>query len=207
VSFYETRQPEPKTQELSPYQQILGTQKLQKDWDSAAADYRTMKQQASNMQAGIDAAKKGDLAAGSQAVLVTFQKILDPNSVVRESEYARSAAGQSMVSRIEGFTQKLAQGGAGVPVAELEKFKTMADEFIKAADNGLSGRRSRLERQAKAFGIDPSLIFDSDVGSVTKPYAAASAGTSFSVTDPNGKVHSFETQAQADAFKKLAGIK
>lgn len=29
----------------------------------------------------------------------------------------------------------------------------------------------------------------------------------FEVTDPNGKVHTFDTQAQADAFKKLAKIK
>lgn len=192
VSFYETRQPEPKTDELRPYQEIIATQKLQKDWDAATADYRIMKQQAANMQAGIDAAKKGDLAAGSQAVLVTFQKILDPNSVVRESEYARSAAGQSVLSRLEGFAQRLAQGGAGVPVEQLEKFKTMADDFIKAADSGLSGRRARLERQAQHFKLDPALIFDSDVGSVTKPFTtspqAAEQAVQFRFNPKTGKI-------------------
>lgn len=34
-----------------------------------------------------------------------------------------------------------------------------------------------------------------------------SSGGKFNVTDPNGKVHPFDTQEQADAFKKLAGIR
>lgn len=41
-----------------------------------------------------------------------------------------------------------------------------------------------------------------------KPPAAAGASRgAFTVTDPNGKVHPFDTQAQADAFKRAAGIK
>jgi hypothetical protein len=39
----------------------------------------------------------------------------------------------------------------------------------------------------------------------TKP-AGGSGGGQFSVTDPNGKVHPFKSQAEADAFKKAANI-
>ena len=39
--------------------------------------------------------------AASQAVLVTFQKILDPTSVVRESEYARTFDGQAILDRMQ----------------------------------------------------------------------------------------------------------
>lgn len=150
---------------LSANQEALAISRLQKDWDAATANYKALRNQSRNMDIGMDAAKRGDLAAGAQAVLVTFQKILDPTSVVRESEYARSASGQSLISQIEGWAQRLEKGGAGVPVAELQKFANVAKEFVKASESGLSGRRARLEQTAKRFKIDPSLIFDSPVGS------------------------------------------
>jgi hypothetical protein len=100
------------------------------------------------------------MAAGSQAVLVTFQKILDPTSVVRESEYARSASGLSALNQIQGVFERMAQGGAGVPLQELERFAALADQLVANSGSGLTGRRARLERTAQNYGLDPSLIFD-----------------------------------------------
>ena len=158
---------------LSPNQELLAINRLQKDWTTATQNHRELTRQAANMKLGLDAAKAGDMAAGSQAVLVTFQKILDPTSVVRESEYARSAAGQSAMNQIQGFYERLATGGAGVKVDELEKFALLADQFVRQAGSGLTGRRARLEATAKEYGLNPSLIFDSDVGS--DPAAATSS--------------------------------
>ena len=129
------------------------------------------------MHQGMAAARRGDLAAGSQAVLVTFQKILDPTSVVRESEYARSAAGQSLLSRIQGYYDRLAMGGAGVPVEELEKFAQLADEFVKNATSGTSVAmiHDRIGRTADHYRIPRDLIFGAEVPttSPTTPPAAA----------------------------------
>lgn len=197
TGFFETRQPAPKESGLTPNQEMLAINKLKTDWDNSTNNYRQMKQQSALMQAGLDAAKRGDMAAGSQAVLVTFQKILDPTSVVRESEYARSASGQAVMARIQGFADKLAQGGAGVPVDELEKFAALGKDFIKAADSGLAGRRARLERDAKHFNIDPALIFDTEAGmaptaSIAPPGATGVAtsgaiGARVRVKGPNGE--------------------
>ncbi len=161
---------------LSPNQELLAINRLQKDWQSATGNYNELKRQEANMRTGMEAARRGDLAAGSQAVLVTFQKILDPTSVVRESEYARSASGQSLLSRMEGIVQTIAKGGAGVPVSELEKFSQLASEMLKNSDTGLAGRRGRLQRTAQKYGIDPSLVFDdSPTGGGAGQGAAASS--------------------------------
>ena len=74
--------------------------------------------------------KSGDYNAAAQSVLVTFQKILDPTSVVRESEYMRTAAGLSVASRIRGIIEGFRLGGAGVPVNELESFVSLAEAFF-----------------------------------------------------------------------------
>lgn len=130
-------------------------------WDKAISPARELLRQSKLMHAGLEAARRGDMAAGSQAVLVTFQKILDPTSVVRESEYARSAAGQAVLSRIQGFAERLAQGGAGVPLEELERFAALADQFVKASAGGYTTAvKSRIGRTAKRYNIPEDLVFD-----------------------------------------------
>lgn len=48
------------------------------DWENATKPVRALGRQRDLMEIGLEAARAGDMAAGSQAVLVTFQKILDP---------------------------------------------------------------------------------------------------------------------------------
>ena len=100
------------------------------------------------------------MVAGSQAVLVTFQKILDPTSVVRESEYARSSSGLSVIERIKGATEKLGKGGAGVSVQELETFARLADEAVTKLGTGwLTQERERIGRFADAYNIPRDYVF------------------------------------------------
>jgi hypothetical protein len=152
---------EPKTPpraDLTPGQKFQYTRQLRNDFLRETAAAREMNTQYQIMQSGLEAARKGDMAAGSQAVLVTFQKILDPTSVVRESEYARSAAGQSLLARMEGAVARIAQGGAGVPVHELEAFGTLAQQFLVNAQKSALDTRAQVDAIAGEFGLDRDLI-------------------------------------------------
>jgi hypothetical protein len=51
-------------------------------------------------------------AAMEQALIIMFNKMLDPGSVVREGEFDRTSQGQSVINAAEGWLQKLAAGGA-----------------------------------------------------------------------------------------------
>ena len=73
----------------------------------------------------------GSINPESMTIITNIQKILDPTSVVRESEYARVGAGQSVWNRIEGTFDRLKQGGAGVSKIELEGFVSMANQFLE----------------------------------------------------------------------------
>jgi len=92
--------------------------------------------------------------AASQAILVTFQKILDPDSVVRESEYARSAEGQSLRHQIAGKYEQLIQGGAGVPIEELEGFVDLAQQWMAAEEEGQSQDMKVANAYAIRMGLD-----------------------------------------------------
>ena len=148
----------PPRTELTPGEKMTQTRNLKNEYTRATGTLRELKRQSQMMQAGLAAAAKGDMAAGSQAVLVTFQKILDPTSVVRESEYARSASGQSLMNQMEGYFERLAKGGAGVPVEELAKFAQVAQTFVDNAVAGEGELRQQYVDIANEFGLNPNLV-------------------------------------------------
>ncbi len=137
--------------------------RLTQQWDKASKDVTDLYRANTIMQSGLEAARHGDLNAGSQAVLITFQKFLDPQSVVRESEYARSAEGLSMANRISGFVQRMEQGGAGVTLPELETFAKLAQQInanlAREGNSLLAKQADRIRRNAQHFGIPEDLIF------------------------------------------------
>lgn len=146
--------------EITPTMEANIVNRLTTQWTAANKTSKDLNNQVRLMDAGLEAARRGDLSQGAQAVLVTFQKVLDPTSVVRESEFARSAAGQSLFTRIEGAFEKLTKGGAGVPLEELEKFANLAREAVKAQQADMPAARSRIARVADRYGIPQELIFE-----------------------------------------------
>jgi hypothetical protein len=104
-----------------------------------------------------------DKIGGSQAVLVTFQKMLDPISVVRESEYARTPEGLGLLQRLEGGYERLKAGGAGVPTDEMAAIVETGRQFLAGMQGWNDIERQRIEDRAAQNGIDPGYIFGGGV--------------------------------------------
>jgi hypothetical protein len=154
--------PPSQTGQSSPSQRFNMERTLRREWNTLSQNWRTMKNQVSTMEAGLTAAGRGDMAQGAQAILVTFQKILDPTSVVRESEYARSAEGMSAMNQVKGFVDRMARGGVGVTLPELQKFYTLGKEMVAKAGSELPRIRQQFEQNAVEYGLNPRLIIAED---------------------------------------------
>jgi hypothetical protein len=146
---------------LSPTAESNIINRLSNQWMTASKPVRELDRAVSLMDTGIKAAEEGNLAQGAQAVLVTFQKILDPTSVVRETEYARSAEGLALLSRIQGAYERLASGGAGVPVSELKKFASLARQMADAQRSSVKAIQERIGKTADRYNIPRELVTDS----------------------------------------------
>jgi plasmid stabilization system protein ParE len=137
---------------FDPKQGFDTQRSLAKDFNKVASEASDAKRQLEQMETGLRAAKAAgtdeNINAASQAILVTFQKILDPTSVVRESEYARSGTGLSLIGRMEGAVDKIKQGGAGVPVEDLEDFVQIARNFYSGYENDLRTQAQITANQA-----------------------------------------------------------
>lgn len=157
----------PKASEpLNPYQQFTMTRTLQQDFenDKGIANFVELERQydimavaAGSIEATFSAALQsgnyGKYNQAAQAILVTFQKMLDPTSVVRESEYARSANGLAFLSRMYGMVQGLILGGADVPVGELKNFVSLAKSIRDSAKRGVAQRVKNTKNRAERAGL------------------------------------------------------
>lgn len=145
--------------------------KIGDHFDSITKDLRASNRSIGIIEEGyasaLDALKRGaSLNAPSQAMLVTFQKMLDPTSVVRESEYARSGEGQSLVNTIYGQYQKLAQGGAGVTINDLKEFYDMSLRLQSIYRDELYDFAALTDKRANDYGLDINNILTPSVISI-----------------------------------------
>lgn len=95
--------------------------------------------------------------AGDMSLLYSFIKLLDPGSVVRESEFAAAAASGSFGERVQGAMQRVLSGQR-LP-------DTLRNDFIKEADNLYSSQKRGADRLAgsytaiaKRMGLNPENI-------------------------------------------------
>ena len=133
--------------------------KLASTFDSYTKNMRDVQRNVNIINSGYEEALASSnngksLNAPSQAVLVTFQKMLDPTSVVRETEYARSGEGQSLKNQLLGQYQKLVQGGAGVTIDDLNNFKNLSNKLLEGYNSTLIDAARRTQNQAISYGLN-----------------------------------------------------
>jgi len=147
------------TSGLTPYQQFTATQSISKDTQARTTNAREMARQAALIDNSYNnILNGGDKSLNTQAIVVAFNKILDPTSVVREGEYDRTAAGQSLLSRLEGKVQNIASGGAGVTAATLKEAADIAKQYLAGAQESIAQQNARAEALAKQFGLNPEFV-------------------------------------------------
>lgn len=99
--------------------------------------------QASAELSSLKELAKETSGASDMALVFAFMKAMDPDSVVRESEYAAAAATGTPDERMMGLVSKYWTGG---PLS-----KGQRQSFIRAAEAAQSGHKAAFERAAKTY--------------------------------------------------------
>jgi len=140
---------------------------LRKEYQTTTKETREAVRQIDIMNTAYNSIKdegedveQSKMNAASQGILVVYQKMLDPTSVVRESEYARSATGVSLEERIAGAIEKLEKGGAGLTPSALKQFVDLGNQYYRDIYRPALAEQTELMRKnAETYGLDTSLIF------------------------------------------------
>jgi len=100
----------------------------------------------------------GSMNAVDQSLIQLLNRMLDPSSVVRESEYARTPEGMSYINKASGYLQRISQGGAGLNNSEREALYEMIDKFHDISVDTYNKQVDQYSNIAKDYGMDPKRV-------------------------------------------------
>jgi len=100
----------------------------------------------------IVASTKNPTAAGDMALIFNYMKLLDPGSVVRESEFEMAAASGSLDDRFDGWASRIANGER-LSENVRNDFLKRAEMLYSEAERGFEGLQEQYTRNADAAGI------------------------------------------------------
>jgi hypothetical protein len=132
--------------------------KLADDYTRDAKDFTAQ----NSAMRRIAASANNPSAAGDMSLLYGYMKMLDPNSVVRESEFATAAQSGSLPQQIQGAATKVLNGQRLTPEQRADFVDRASKLYAEAKATNTTVRDSYTQR-SKKFGVDPSLVF-TDIG-------------------------------------------
>ena len=124
-------------------------------------DFIEIDQKVKAMDSLLDKAKTGDmksLASIDQGIITIFNKVLDPDSVVRESEYARTPQNAPMLNAISGAIQKVQKGGAGLTLQDREALIIGAKIIAESNGQKFNQTLGEYEGLADAYQMDKDVV-------------------------------------------------
>ena len=111
-------------------------------------------------------------AAATLAGATKFMKLLDPGSVVRESELGMALAASGVLDRATNYVNTLRYGKVLTP-SQAKDFKKITQDIYGAAQAGQKQIDANYKRQAETYKLRPEMIIQ-DLGQNTP--AASPAG-------------------------------
>lgn len=95
--------------------------------------------------------------AGDLSLIFNYMKVLDPGSVVRESEFATAAASGSYGQRIQSLVTRALTGNRLADGIRAD-FVDRAKRLYGAQTDGYNQSVSEYTRIAEGFGVDPAMV-------------------------------------------------
>lgn len=129
--------------------------KLADDHKGQSKDFIGVRDAYLRLNTSLDAANAS--APATLAAATTFMKLLDPGSVVRESELGMALAATGTLDRVQNTWQRMQKGQVLTPM-QVAEFKSVAEKLYGAAEQNQKGLDEHYSTRAKAYGLDPGRV-------------------------------------------------
>ena len=96
---------------------------------------------------------KSNSPAGDLAAATKFMKLLDPGSVVRESELAMAMAASGALDRARNYAELRISGKKLTP-DQRKDFQQLSDQLFSTATTVYNAKRNELVEQGSAYGLN-----------------------------------------------------
>jgi len=105
----------------------------------------------------INTALKQGTPIADVAAATKIMKLLDPGSVVRESELGIAMSSTGLLDRVTNYANQIIRGQKLTPSQRVE-FKKLADEFYKASESQFNAKREEYGGIAKDYGLNEGRV-------------------------------------------------
>lgn len=165
--------------------QLTSAKQFQDDYYRDSKTYVTVR----NAYQQVAGAAQNPDAAGDLSLIFGYMKMLDPNSVVRETEFANAQNAAGVPDQVRNIYNR-AMSGERLNPNQRKQFVGQANRIMKSAHDNQQRVRKTYGTRAEKFGIDPTMVLDDDEpmpGASASPAAApAAAPTRRIKMDRNG---------------------
>jgi hypothetical protein len=124
---------------------------LRDEFNTLTKDFRTVTDAYTKIK------NNSPTGAGDMSLLYNYVKLLDPGSVVRESEFATAASSGSYGERIQGLVQRVLTGER-LPATLRADFIKEADKIYEGQKQGADRLKDGYEKLADKYGVDKSRV-------------------------------------------------
>lgn len=135
---------------------------LRKEWQGVNKEFNTVKDAFGRIQATSSVATP----AGDISMIYAYMKMLDPGSVVRETEFATAENAKPLLDRLglSWDSVKNAWQGTRLQPAVRQDFLDRANELYSQQYNQYENNKSTYENLARRFEFDPELVVTDQTG-------------------------------------------
>lgn len=145
----------------------------------------------------IESSSKAKSGPGDIALITGFMKMLDPGSVVRETEFATARDTAGLYTRLENSLKK-AESGQFLQPKQREEFVNLAKQYLDSAQKKSGEDRKALGVVVKNYKLNPDNVFGPETTATNDPNIVIVGGRNY--TRPANF-----TDAQWTEYKKSVG--
>jgi hypothetical protein len=141
---------------VDPQKKFDQEEKIRREWQARSKVFSDLSGTFSNIQASAGA-KTGP---GDIALITGFMKMLDPGSVVRETEFATARDTAGLFDRLANQAQKLQSGQIfSLDSKQRQEYVTLAKQYLDAAQKKADQEKKDLGVVVKNYALNPENVF------------------------------------------------
>lgn len=199
--------------DIKPVEKIKMERDLRKDYKTSNASFREQRRAMDTINNSYNVNAAGiykGTGPGDVAIITGFMKMLDPRSIVRETEFAMAQDTAGMYNRLKGMMKGWKTGETLSDDARKQMVQLM-DKYWDATQVHMTGRRDDAIKDAEEYKLDPKRIVGREAYSEYKkpkkaPAAQAPAAQTPAAQPPvGGGFSSMPKQVQDVARQMRAG--
>lgn len=150
--------------DIKPVDKIKMERDLRKDYKTSNASYREQRRAMDTISNSYSISENGvyrGTGPGDVAIITGFMKMLDPRSIVRETEFAMAQDTAGLRSRLTGMLKSFKTGETLSDEARKQMVQLM-DKYWDATKTHMTGRRDDAVQDAEEYELSPERVVGRD---------------------------------------------